>query len=144
MKKVGKLLESKGHGVWTTTPDTSVFDALQMMADKNVGALIVLDGERLAGVFSERDYARKVILHGKSSREIQVRDIMTTEVVCARPDQSIEDCMAMMTAGHCRHLPVVADERLQGVISIGDVVKAVISEQQWTIGMLEEYITGRR
>ena len=105
MKKVGKLLENKGREVWSTTPDTSVFDALQMMADKNVGALVVLDRDHIAGIFSERDYARKVILHGKSSREIRVRDIMTTEVACVRPDQAIE---ALETSRKMEEFDVVA------------------------------------
>ncbi|MGD8395929.1 MAG: CBS domain-containing protein [Candidatus Eiseniibacteriota bacterium] len=144
MKTVKELLDAKGHDVATTTPDTSVFEALKVMADRNVGALIVLEGEQIVGIFSERDYARKVILKGKSSREIMVREIMTPEVVYTRFDQTIDQCMAMMTARHCRHLPVVDDSRLAGIISIGDVVKEVISEQQWTIEMLEDYITGKR
>lgn len=144
MNNVRQLLQSKGHNVWSTTPETSVYDALQLMADKNVGALVVMDGERLAGIFSERDYARKVILKGKTSRELSVADIMTTDVVSVRPEQTIVDCMELMTDRHIRHLPVLDAGRVAGVISIGDVVKSIISDQKDTINHLEDYITGRR
>jgi CBS domain-containing protein len=144
MKNVRQLLQSKGHTVWSTTPSTSVYDAMKLMADKNVGALLVLDGERLAGVFSERDYARKVILRGKNSRELPVADIMTTDVICVRPDQTTVDCMELITERHIRHLPVLEAGRVVGVISIGDVVKDIISDQKDTINHLEGYITGRR
>ena len=144
MKRVKELIESKGHDVYTTAPNTSVFDALQVMADKDIGALLVLDDDRIVGIFSERDYARKVILQGKLSREIPVSEIMSRDVICALPSHSMEECMALMTAKRIRHLPVVEDDKLTGVVSIGDVVHAVISEQQWTIEMLNEYITGKR
>jgi len=144
MNNVRQLLQSKGSSIWSTTPGTSVYDALKLMADKNIGALLVLEGERLAGIFSERDYARKVILRGKSSRELSVADVMTMDVVSVRPDQTIVDCMELMTDRRIRHLPVLEAGRVVGIISIGDVVKSVISEQKETINHLEEYITGRR
>ncbi len=144
MNNVRQLLQSKGHKVWSATPETSVYDALKLMADKNVGALVVLEGERLAGIFSERDYARKVILKGKNSRELRVSEIMTTDVVSVRPDQTIVDCMELMTDRRIRHLPVLEAGGIVGVISIGDVVKSIISDQKDTINHLEDYITGRR
>jgi CBS domain-containing protein len=144
MNNVRQLLQSKEQNVWSTTPATSVYDALKLMADKNIGALVVLKGERLAGIFSERDYARKVILKGKSSRELPVSDIMTTDVVAVRTDQTVVDCMQLMTERRIRHLPVLDAGRVVGVISIGDVVKSIISDQKDTINHLEEYITGRR
>ena len=117
-----------------------MLDALRLMAEKEVGALVVLENERLAGIFSERDYARKVILHGKSSKDTPVREIMTAKVVYVRPEQSVEECMALMTDKRIRHLPVLQDQRVIGVISIGDVVKEVISEQRFVIEQLEQYI----
>ncbi len=144
MNNVRQLLQSKGTHIWSTTPGTSVYDALQLMADRNVGALVVIDGERLAGIFSERDYARKVILKGKTSHELSVSEIMTTDVVSVRPDQTIVDCMELMTERRIRHLPVLDAGRVVGIISIGDVVKSIISNQKDTITHLEEYITGRR
>ena len=140
MKTIQEILQAKSHKLLSISPDASVFDALKVMAEKEVGALVVLDGERLAGIFSERDYARKVILHGKSSKDTAVREIMTHKVVCVRPDQSVEDCMALMTDKRVRHLPVLEDKRVIGVISIGDVVKEVISEQKFMIEQLEHYI----
>jgi len=140
MKTINEILQHKSHSVLSISPEASVLDALKLMAEKEVGALVVLDGERLAGIFSERDYARKVILHGKSSKDTPVREIMTQKVVCVRPDQSVEDCMALMTDKRIRHLPVLQDSRVIGVISIGDVVKEVISEQQFVIEQLEHYI----
>ena len=144
MRTVNQLLQAKGSGAWSVSPNTSVYDALVLMADKNVGAVLVMDGNILAGIFSERDYARKVVLHGKSSRDMPVREIMTARVVCVRPDQTIEECMALMTDKHIRHLPVIEGDRVVGVVSIGDVVKAVISEQSFIIEQLENYITGAR
>ena len=143
MNTVTQLLRAKGHEVLSVSPETAVFDALMVMAEKNVGALLVVEGERLVGVFSERDYARKVILKGKSSKEIPVREIMSTHVLYVRPQQTIEDCMALMTGKRVRHLPVMEEERLVGVISIGDVVKAIIAEQEFMIEQLQNYITGR-
>ena len=142
MKTVAQLLRTKGHGVLSVSPEISVFEALQVMAEKNVGALLVLEGERLVGVFSERDYARKVILKGKSSKDTPVREIMSSHVLYVRPEQTIEDCMALMTDKRVRHLPVLEHGQLVGVISIGDVVKALIAEQQFIIEQLQNYITG--
>ena len=143
MKTVTQLLREKGQKVLSVAPETSVFEALQVMAEKNVGALVVVEGERLVGIFSERDYARKVILKGKASKEIAVREIMTSHVLYVRPEQTIDDCMALMTDKRVRHLPVLDEERLVGVISIGDVVKAIIAEQEFMIEQLQNYITGR-
>lgn len=144
MSFVIEILKTKGHDVWTVSPDSTVYDALQTMADKNVGALLVVEGDKLVGVFSERDYARKVILKGKASKDTLVREIMSTELVWVRPDQTIGVCMELMTNKRIRHLPVLDEGRLVGVISIGDVVKAIISEQEFTIQQLEHYITGGR
>jgi CBS domain-containing protein len=140
MKTVKQLLEGKGREVHTIGPDARVIDALKRMAEKDVGALIVTDGGRIAGVISERDYARKVILHGKSSQDIAVRDIMTAKVVTVQPRNTVEECMALLTSKRIRHLPVVEGERLVGVLSIGDLVKEVIAEQEATIKQLESYI----
>ena len=142
MKFVSQLLAGKGHDVWSVAPDTTVFDALQLMADRKVGALLVLEEGSLVGVFSERDYARKVILKGKSSKDTPVRDIMSLRIVSVRPDQSIEECMSLMTEKRVRHLPVMDSEKLIGIISIGDAVKAVIAEQEEVIEQLEQYIAG--
>jgi CBS domain-containing protein len=143
MTSVAHLLHAKGHAAWAIPPDASVYEAIKLMADKEVGALLVMEGQRLVGIVSERDYARKVILQGKSSRDTPVREIMTGKVFYVRPDQTVEDCMALMTAHRIRHLPVLDDDRVIGVVSIGDLVKAVISEQEVRIQQLEQYITGR-
>ncbi len=143
MKTVEQLLRGKGDVLWSTAPSSSVFEALQIMAEKNIGALIVLENNKLAGIFSERDYARKVILKGKSSRDIPVSEVMTAAVVHVHPGETIEVCMKLMTEKHVRHLPVLNEGALVGMISIGDVVKGIISEQQETIDHLEGYITGR-
>jgi CBS domain-containing protein len=139
---VNQLLKIKGSAVWSVTPETSVFEALQVMADKNVGALVVLEGASLRGIFSERDYARKVVLHGKSSKDMLVREIMTEKVDCVSPTHSVRECMARMTDKHIRHLPVIEGGRIIGLISIGDVVKAIISDQEFMIEQLESYIAG--
>lgn len=144
MTFVRNILQDKGREVWSVSPDSSVFDALKLMADKNIGALLVLEGETLVGIFSERDYARKVILKGKSSKETSVEEIMSSEVLYVRPEQTIEECMALMTNKRIRHLPVLEGNQLLGLISIGDVVKAVIADQEFTIKQLENYITGSR
>ncbi len=141
MISVKDILRSKRHDIISITPQTTVYEALVIMADKNIGALVVLDGETLAGIMSERDYARKVILHGKSSREMRVGEIMTTNVISVSPEQSVQECMGRMTDKHIRHLPVLEKERVVGIISIGDVVKAIISEQESTIKLLEDYIS---
>ena len=140
MKSVRQLLQSKGREIYSITPDARVFDALKLMAEKNVGALVVIEGGRLAGIISERDYARKVILLSKSSHDIAVREIMTSRVITVNPDHTVEECMALMTGKRIRHLPVTEGERLTGVLSIGDLVKEVIAEQEQTIKQLESYI----
>jgi CBS domain-containing protein len=137
-----EILKTKGQDVWTVVPDSTVYDALQLMAEKNVGALMVVESDKLVGVFSERDYARKVILKGKASKDTLVSEIMTAGPIWVRPDQTIRACMDLMTHKRIRHLPVLDDGRLVGVISIGDVVKAIISDQEFTIEQLEHYITG--
>lgn len=144
MTTVRNLLQKKGKDVWSTSPDASVFSALQLMAEKNIGALVVLDGAEPAGMFSERDYARRVVLKGKASREITVREIMTPNPYTVGPDQTLMECMALMTEKHVRHLPVIEEGRLVGIISIGDVVKEIIAEQSAVIDHLTGYITGRR
>jgi len=140
MKTVGQLLHSKSREIYSVTPEASVLDAIRMMSEKSVGALLVMDQGRLAGIVSERDYARKVILHGKSSHDTPVRDIMTRKLVTVNPTHTVEDCMTLMTANRVRHLPVVDAGALAGVLSIGDLVKEVIAEQQETIRQLESYI----
>jgi CBS domain-containing protein len=135
-------LEGKGYKTWSATPKMPLFDALKMMAEKNIGSLMVLEDDKLIGVLSERDYARKVILKGKSSKDMPVEEIMSTNIVCVSPEQSIEDCMALMTENRVRHLPVLENDKLVGVISIGDVVKAIISEKDIMIEQLEHYIMG--
>jgi CBS domain-containing protein len=140
MKTVGQLVEAKGARTFSIGPDARVFDALKLMAEKEIGALMVVDGGKLAGIISERDYARKVILLGKSSHDIPVRDIMTGKVITIRPGQSVEEGMALMTSKRVRHLPVMEGERLIGVVSIGDLVKEVIADQEETIKQLESYI----
>ena len=144
MTTVAQILQGKAHEVWSVSPATLVYNALKLMAEKNVGALLVLEGDELKGIFSERDYARKVILEGKSSREIPVKEIMSPEVFTALPQQSVEECMAQMTDKRVRHLPVVEEGRVIGIISIGDAVKAIISEREFMIKHLENYITGSR
>ena len=140
MKTLTQLLQAKGGEIHTIGPDARVYDALKLMADKDIGALVVMEGGRLVGIISERDYARKVILHGKSSHDVPVRDIMTAKVLTVRPGQSVEDCMALMTNRRVRHLPVTDGERLLGVLSISDLVKEVIADQEQTIKQLESYI----
>ena len=140
MKTVSQLLQAKGGNVWSVSPDSSVFDALKLMAEKNCGALLVMADGKLRGILSERDYARKVILLGKSSHELRVGDIMSDKVVCVGPGQSVDECMALMSAKRIRHLPVLEGGRVIGVLSIGDLVKEVIAEQQLTIKQLESYI----
>jgi len=142
MKNVRDLLEVKGYSVWAVAPDTSVYDALALMAQKNVGAVLVLQDDCPVGIMSERDYARKIILRGRFSKSTPVSEIMTQKVLCVGLEQTVQECMALMTDKHVRHLPVLQDGQLIGVISIGDVVKAIISEQEFTIEQLENYITG--
>jgi len=140
MRSVQQLLEEKAHRLLAIKPTASVLDALKIMAEKEIGALVVLDGEKLVGIFSERDYARKIILFGKSSKDTSVSEIMTPKVVCVRPQQTVEECMSLMTEKRVRHLPVLSEKKVIGIISIGDVVRAMISDQQQTIEQLEQYI----
>jgi len=142
METVQQLLDEKGHEVWSVHPDDSVFDAIKKMADKEIGSLVVLEGDKIVGIITERRYARNVILKGKSSLETPVRNIMETRVVCARTDQTIEECMAVMTNKRIRHLPVVDQKRLVGLVSIGDLVKSAIADQKFTIEQLTHYIQG--
>jgi CBS domain-containing protein len=141
MDTVRNVLAKKGTEVWSIAHDRTVYEAVQMMAEKDIGALLVIEADKPAGIFSERDYARQVILKGKSSRDTPVREVMTTRVVCVRPEQTVEECMALMTDKHVRHLPVITEGKIAGLLSIGDVVKAVISEKQFLIKQLENYIT---
>jgi len=138
---VGQVLRSKGQGFWYVAPSMTAYEALEIMADKNVGALLVVEGGKLMGVFSERDYARKVILRGKSSKSTEVRDLMTSPPICIGPEKSIHECMVLMTKNHIRHVPVVDLRGLTGVVSIGDIVNSIISDQEATIEELESYIT---
>lgn len=142
MATLRQILEEKGGDIWSVDPKQTVYEAIAHMAAKGVGALVVLDGERLVGMITERDYARKVILKGKLSRDITVDHIMTSPVVCGRPDQDVEECMALMTEKHFRHLPVLENDELIGIISIGDLVKAIIAEQRFEIEQLRHYIVG--
>ncbi len=143
MQLVSQVLNAKGSEVYSVTPGTSVFHALKIMSEKNIGALIVMSGSEIVGILSERDYARKVVLAGKTSRETTVSEIMSTSVTCVGPGQTLEDCMNLMTIRHIRHLPVLENGRLAGLLSIGDVVKAIIADHEHTIEQLEHYITGR-
>lgn len=140
MKTVQDLIKGKGGQVWTVSPDQSVFSALELMAEKNLGAVVVIDHGQVVGIMSERDYARKVILRGVTSRETSVGEIMSKKVLFVRPDQTVADCLALMTDKHCRHLPVMDGKQLAGLISIGDAVKAIIAEKDFLIGQLENYI----
>jgi len=141
MKTLRQLIESKNRPIVSISPEQTVLRALEIMAQHDVGALLVLDGDRLAGVFSERDYARKVILQGKASKQTKVSEVMTDHVICVAPETRIEECMAIMTDKHVRHLPILdSDEKIIGIVSIGDVVKEVINQQQFIINQLENYI----
>ena len=142
METIRQLLDKKGREVWSIHPDDSVFNAIKKMADKNIGSLVVLVDYQIVGIITERHYARHVILEGKSSPETPVRDIMATQVVCARTDQTISECMAVMTEKRVGHLPVVDQEKLVGLVSIGDLVKSIIADQEFTIEQLIHYIQG--
>jgi len=143
MKTVRRALQAKSGPVWTIRPDAMAYEALRVMADKDIGALLVQDSEgKVVGVFSERDYARKVILKGRSSKDTLVRELMTDHVYYVSPEHTVNDCMAIMTAKHIRHIPVMDGGKLVGIVTIGDVVNSMISEQNITIRDLENYITG--
>ena len=142
MSTVRHLLGEKGKEIWSVAPKDMVLDALKIMAEKNVGALLVLDKDKLAGIFSERDYARKIVLEGKESKDTPVEEFMTREVFCIAPNRSTEECMALMTDKHIRHLPVMENDKILGIITIGDVVKAVIAHKNFMIRDLENFIAG--
>ena len=144
MTTVKHVLDQKGHHVHFVRPDASVFDALKMMAENNIGSLVVLEAGKLVGVITERHYAREIVLKGRTSPGTLVRDIMSTKVIYTRPDQSVEECMAVMTARAVRHLPVLEGGRLVGIVSIGDMVKSVIDDQKFIIEQLEHFIHGDR
>ena len=142
MTTVEKLLNSKGSETWTIGPQASVYDAILLMSEKNVGALLVVDSGSVVGIITERDYSRKLVLQGRLSRDTAVADAMTAEVLYVEPTNSTSDCMVLMTNKRIRHLPVLSDGELVGIVTIGDVVKQIISEQESTIAQLEKYITG--
>jgi len=145
MKTAAEILKSKAkQAVHTIAPDDSVLDAVKLMADKDIGALLVMDADRIAGIITERDYARKIVLMSRSSKETPVREIMTSAVMYVRPGQTSDECMVLMTENRLRHLPVMDGDKLLGLISIGDLVKSIISEQRFTIEQLEHYISGER
>lgn len=142
MITIRRVLESKDNRIWSIDPKSMAYDALKIMADKDIGALLVIDHGKLVGIFSERDYARKVILKGKSSKETSVEELMTTDIYSITPDKPVEECMAVMTTGRFRHMPVMENNQLIGIVTIGDVVKAVITDEQRTIDDLKRYIVG--
>ena len=142
MTTIAQLLNTKGDQIWSVEPKATIFEALEIMSEKEIGALLVMVDGKLTGIFSERDYARKVILKGKSSKETQVGELMTRKVFYIDSQKTINDCMAMMTAKRIRHVPVIEDNQVMGIITIGDVVNQIISEQEVTINHLENYITG--
>jgi CBS domain-containing protein len=142
MQTVRDILKTKGTDVWCVEPDATVFDALQRMAEKEVGALVVMQGGQIVGLISERDYARKIVLHGRASPTTLVKEIMTSPVVYIHLDQAIEECMSLMTEKRTRHLPVIENGKLVGLISIGDIVKSIIADQQFMIEQLVRYVSG--
>ena len=142
MRTVADILKSKGNDVYSVAPGDTIFDAVKLMADKEIGSVVVMEGDKLVGIMTERDYARKVVLEGKSSRESSVGDVMTRQVLCASPERTVDECMALMTDKRARHLPVLDHKRVVGVVSIGDLVKAVLNDQQILIDQLQHYISG--
>ena len=142
MTTIAQLLNTKGYQIWSVEPKATIFEALEIMSEKEIGALLVMEDGKLTGIFSERDYARKVILKGKSSKETPVGELMTKKVFYIDPQKTTNDCMAMMTAKRIRHVPVIEDNQVMGIVTIGDVVNQIISEQEVTINHLENYITG--
>lgn len=143
MKHVRDILRKKGNEIWSVSPADTVFSALQTMAEKNIGAVLVMENEKIVGIMSERDYARKVALSGKTSKDVPVSEIMTSDVLYVTPDETLEDCTALMTDKHVRHLPVLENEKLIGIISIGDIVNGIIAEKKHYIKELEHYIHGK-
>jgi len=139
---IDKILRQKSGEIFSITPDATVYDAIKLMAERNVGALLVMENDKLVGIVSERDYSRKVMLRGKTSRTSTVREIMTTELTTAHPRETVEECLRFMTDKRIRHLPVICDGQIRGVISIGDLVKEVISAQSATLEQLRHYISG--
>jgi CBS domain-containing protein len=142
MGTINEILGSKGTNVWSVSPDITVFDAIQLMADKNIGALLVTEHDKLVGIMSERDYTRKVALKGKSSKQTAVREILSGKVISVNPGHTVEECMRLMTTHHVRHLPVIEHDRIVGIVSIGDLVNSIISAQHVTINQLQTYIAG--
>lgn len=142
MATVRNILEKKGGNVFSVSPDTAVYHALEMMVEKNVSSLLITENDKLTGIFTERDYARKVVLKGKSSKETPVADIMSANVITVTPDNTIDECMLLMTGKFIRHLPVVENGKLLGVVSIGDLVKSIIHEQKFIIENMQQYIGG--
>jgi CBS domain-containing protein len=140
MRTVSDIVKKKGNHVWSVTPSTTVFDTLKLMAEREIGAVVVLDQGKLVGIFSERDYARQVILKGRTSKDTPVREVMSPRVMFVRPENTVEDCMALMTDKRVRHLPVLQDGALLGMVSIGDVVKDMIAEKEFIIEQLANYI----
>lgn len=141
MITVGTLLESKGHDIWSVSPEDSVYDAIKMMDEKRVGALVVMKGEKLVGIISERDYARQVILKNRTSKETNVKEIMTSRVFYTYPNQTIDECLVIINERRVRHLPVLDNDKMVGMISVGDVVKEIIKEQKYTIEQLENHLS---
>lgn len=139
---ISEILSHKGNAAWSISPEATVFEAIQLMADKNVGAVLVTENEKLVGIISERDYARKVVLKGKASRTAKVKEILSSHVIHVSPEQTIEECMRLMTDHHIRHLPVLEGEKIVGVVSIGDLVNWIITAQHTTISQLQTYIAG--
>jgi CBS domain-containing protein len=140
MKTVKDLLKDPGHEIWSVSPMTTAYEALEVMAEKNIGALLVFEKEHLVGIFSERDYARKVILKGKASKDTPVSELMTQHIFYVKPENTLNECMALMTSKHIRHLPIFDNNRITGIITLGDVVKEIISEQAITIKNLEDFM----
>ena len=144
MSSVRRILQIKGHDVWSTTPDSMVYDALRIMGDKDVGALVVLEDNKLVGIISERDYARKIVLRGRSSRDTKVGEVMTKDVFTVHPEQTMQECMELMTNRRIRHLPVMLENKVIGVISLGDVINDIIYQQKQSIRSLEKQLTSKK
>lgn len=144
MQTVRHILQVKGNDIWSVTPDSTVFDTLRLMADKDIGALLVMIGDNLIGIVSERDYARKLILHGKSSKNTLISEIMTKKIYTIHPDQTVHECMELLVEQHIRHLPVVEDNKVIGVISLGDAVNEIIYQQKESIKSLENQLLNKK